>query len=81
MPRYKISLLSPMLTWDEVDAKSAEEAEEKCWNDPCIDRIDISDGPFHMHAEELEEDGIEKDADREMIGNDIDFGLGPIGNK
>ena len=24
---------------------------------------------------------LEEDADREMIGNDVDFDLGPIGNK
>lgn len=26
-------------------------------------------------------DGLEEDADREMIGDDVGFGLGPIGNK
>ncbi|MCK4820125.1 hypothetical protein KA005_30450 [bacterium] len=86
MPKYKVSLLSPMLTWDEVDAESLDKALEQCWNDPSLDRINLSDGPFHMHGEEIEEDEveeeeIEEDADREMIGNDIDFGLGPIGNK
>jgi len=59
MPKYKVVLLSPMLTWEKVDAESTEKAEEECWNDPCLDRIDLTDGPFYMAAEEIEEDEIE----------------------
>jgi len=61
MSKYKVSLLSPMLTWDEVDAESAEKARKQCWNDPDLRRMDLSDGSFYMHAEEIEEDEIEED--------------------
>lgn len=37
---------------------------------------------FDSAARKIEKDKVlEEDADREMIGDDVGFGLGPIGNK
>ena len=53
MPKFNVHLLSPMLTWDDVEAENEAEAIDKCHIDT---RIDLSDGPFHFHVEEVEEE-------------------------
>jgi len=61
MPKYKVSFLSPMLVWDEVDAPTQEEAEKQCWYDPTLNKIDLSEGPFYMYSEEIEEEEEEEE--------------------
>jgi len=53
MPIYNVHLLSPMLTWDEVEAENETEAINKCFIDH---RIDLGGGPFYYNVEEVEEE-------------------------
>ena len=53
MPKYNVHLLSPMITWDDIEAENEAEAIDKCHVDT---RIDLSDGPFYFDVEEIEEE-------------------------
>ena len=61
MPKYKVSFLAPMLVWDKVDTSTQEGAEKQCWDDPMLSRLDLSEGPFYMHSEKIEEEEEEEE--------------------
>ena len=52
MKTYNVHFMSPMLSWEGVEANSEQEAIEQCEID---DRIDLSDGPFRFIAEEIDD--------------------------
>lgn len=54
---------------------------EICGHQDFISREDLEAEKGEWRFDDIELDALEKDADREMIGDDVDFGLGPIGFK
>jgi len=53
MAKFNVHLMSPMMSWEDVEAENAAEAVKQCDVDP---RIDLSDGPFYLKVEEVEEE-------------------------
>ena len=60
MSIYTVYLLSPIKTWNNVEAKNKAEAIGKCYADPQIDLnkkpFHYSNGPHSFFAVEIEEE-------------------------